>query len=43
MDSMIDIFEGVPQVVRRSLVERYSYKKKPGSSDTAKTQDEIIT
>ena len=43
MDFMNDLFQGDPRVTQRSLVERYSYKKKAGSSDTAKTEDEIIT
>jgi len=43
MDLMNGIFEDLPKIAERSLVERYAYKKKAGSSDTAKTKDEIIT
>jgi hypothetical protein len=43
MDPMIDIFHDSPRTVPTSLVERYSYKKQSGSSDTAHQKDEIIT
>ncbi|WP_281178523.1 hypothetical protein [Streptosporangium amethystogenes] len=43
MNTMNHIFQGAPLVRAVSLVERHDYKKKAGSSDTAHTQDEIIT
>ncbi|WP_431897952.1 hypothetical protein [Nonomuraea sp. bgisy101] len=43
MDQMTDVFQDSPRTTRQSLVERYSYKKQSGSSDTARQKDEIIT
>lgn len=40
---MNDVFEGTPNRVPLSLADRHAYKKDPGSSDTARTEDTIKT